>query len=897
MKKTFNSILIAFALILAFLPKIWSQTSCLPEGITFTTQEEIDNFPVNYPGCTEIEGGLLISGPNIIRLDSLYQIKSIGEHFQIIGTQIESLNGLQNLYPDYFIIRENNKLKSLVGLEHLDSINFLSIILNDSLKDLKGLDNLVHVRELTVQENYALISLVGLEKLKSVVTVLSFAWLNIPNFHDLVALESIGILHIWSCNQIQDLSGLENLVKLNSATLLYNENLINLFGISAIKNLNTLWIKDNDKLLDLNGLDSIQSIGTFQIIGCQILENINQIANTKLETRLIIKDNPELIFCSLSNVCDLLFKSPENVTIENNSENCFNIGSVALACGARALTVQTKVANNTQCDSVNSFIKNEFSINMHQGERHSAQSPKDQSPVVFYTNSNDLIFINFLNAPPRNWSLCNDTLWIDPTQYGDTIHADFLLQPVVDCPELSVDISLPPSFRGCLVTSDMQVRTQNTGTVPAKNVQLAVVLPFDLMEVESVSPLPISQNGDTLFFALGDLDIFEVTDVNLTVRARCDTFLLDHTICIEAFASMDNPCPPSPPVGSLIQTTASCLGNDIVRFTLTNIGDEPTSTPHQYFIIEDVVVLMTQEFDLDVLESMFVDVDATGSTFRMEATKLPDGTLTAAALEGCGGFTPGLINAFWLDEGYSHYDIGCRQVTLAYDPNDKMAIPSGVGPEHLLAANRPIEYTIRFQNTGTDTAYRVLLTDILPPELDVNSFRPGFASHAYTWEIRGLDTLEVLFFPIALPDSAASQEGSQGFFTFSMDQQPNLPTGSMIQNTASIIFDFNPPIITNTVFHTIGQLTVSIDHPQLQAGLWKLQGNPMANQAIFRSTVAIPGAKRFELYDLMGHAVRQEVFHGDEYLFTRGMLRGGMYIFRLIDGEGRQFTGKIILAE
>ncbi len=33
---------------------------CLPEGITFTTQEQIDNFQTNYPGCTEIEGDVII---------------------------------------------------------------------------------------------------------------------------------------------------------------------------------------------------------------------------------------------------------------------------------------------------------------------------------------------------------------------------------------------------------------------------------------------------------------------------------------------------------------------------------------------------------------------------------------------------------------------------------------------------------------------------------------------------------------------------------------------------------------------------------------------------------------------------------------------------------------------
>lgn len=52
--------------------------SCLPEGITFNTQEQIDSFQVNYPGCTEIEGGVLIEGTDIENLDGLEVITSIG---------------------------------------------------------------------------------------------------------------------------------------------------------------------------------------------------------------------------------------------------------------------------------------------------------------------------------------------------------------------------------------------------------------------------------------------------------------------------------------------------------------------------------------------------------------------------------------------------------------------------------------------------------------------------------------------------------------------------------------------------------------------------------------------------------------------------------------------------
>ena len=55
MKKLF--LLLAFVAISHSI--VFSQ-GCLPEGITFTTQEEIDNFQANYPGCTEIEGDVII---------------------------------------------------------------------------------------------------------------------------------------------------------------------------------------------------------------------------------------------------------------------------------------------------------------------------------------------------------------------------------------------------------------------------------------------------------------------------------------------------------------------------------------------------------------------------------------------------------------------------------------------------------------------------------------------------------------------------------------------------------------------------------------------------------------------------------------------------------------------
>jgi hypothetical protein len=54
--------LILLVAAMAFCHTIAFSQGCLPEGITFTTQEQIDNFQANYPGCTEIEGDVNING-------------------------------------------------------------------------------------------------------------------------------------------------------------------------------------------------------------------------------------------------------------------------------------------------------------------------------------------------------------------------------------------------------------------------------------------------------------------------------------------------------------------------------------------------------------------------------------------------------------------------------------------------------------------------------------------------------------------------------------------------------------------------------------------------------------------------------------------------------------------
>ncbi|MFT3884230.1 MAG: hypothetical protein QM724_02000 [Flavobacteriales bacterium] len=80
------------------------------------------------------------------------------------------------------------------------------------------------------------------------------------------------------------------------------------------------------------------------------------------------------------------------------------------------------------------------------------------------------------------------------------------------------------------------------------------------------------------------------------------------------------------------------------------------------------------------------------------------------------------------------------------DPNDKRVQPEVLLPE-AVAAGTPVTYTIRFQNTGTYHAERVLITDTLSEDLQVKTIRLLGSSHPCSWFVRDR-ALHVLFEPI-----------------------------------------------------------------------------------------------------------------------------------------------------
>lgn len=143
-------------------------------------------------------------------------------------------------------------------------------------------------------------------------------------------------------------------------------------------------------------------------------------------------------------------------------------------------------------------------------------------------------------------------------------------------------------------------------------------------------------------------------------------------------------------------------------------------------------------------------------------------------------------------------------ISCAYDPNDKLVYPAGFLNEQYTLFEDYLEFTVRFQNTGTDTAFNVLITDSLDPNFDWTTFRLLASSHVVEASLDSQTGLAQFYFPnILLPDSTTNERESHGFVKYKILSKQGLQEGTPVQNTANIFFDFNPPIITNTTLNTL----------------------------------------------------------------------------------------------
>jgi len=227
----------------------------------------------------------------------------------------------------------------------------------------------------------------------------------------------------------------------------------------------------------------------------------------------------------------------------------------------------------------------------------------------------------------------------------------------------------------------------------------------------------------------------------------------------------------------------------------------------------------------------------------------------------------------------------CGPVLNSFDPNNKSAYPENAEPDNW------ITYNIRFQNTGTDTAYYIAIRDTLSNFLDVNTFTYLAGSVRPQITINGN---AVLFsYPnINLVDSNTNEPESHGWLQYKIKTAANLPLNSIVENTAYIYFDNNSPIVTNT---TMNEYTlISTSNSTIYGNVaFQLYPNP-SNGAL---TIKASQVGQFELVNLLGKQVyKNEVTKSNtSFEIQLPELAKGIYIYQYYTSDGSRNSGKLLI--
>lgn len=436
---------------------------------------------------------------------------------------------------------------------------------------------------------------------------------------------------------------------------------------------------------------------------------------------------------------------------------------------------------------------------------------KDGNSVAGYTNHDGIYSVwidtgtyhvrSFpLAYPYRTGCTGTQSFTLDTSTIGTT-SLDFLVKDSIDCPFLTVDINtarIRRCFRGKYI-----VDYCNKGIKAATNVMIEVVLDENLDFVSTNQSLT-SRTGNVLQFQIGTLGAGVCSSFEIDFLERCSS-APGHIHSTTAHISPDSLCLENMP-NLKIQPT--CHGDTLV-YTVKNLSDDfPESFP--YSLSHNQTIVKTGSLNLDKGQSETISyfTDNSMKMYQFALAPNDDNYFVATGLNGCQD-SASATSTLYLPQAIQPYrKYHCQANIGSYDPNDKQAFPLGEGPNNHIPPNTPLEYKIRFQNTGTDTAFFINILDTLSSHFDMGSLQPGASSHPYRMEympptFSGQQVLKFTFDPILLPDSGANQAGSNGYVTYRIRMKENLPVGTRIDNRAAIYFDYNAPIITNTVFRTL----------------------------------------------------------------------------------------------
>lgn len=511
------------------------------------------------------------------------------------------------------------------------------------------------------------------------------------------------------------------------------------------------------------------------------------------------------------------------------------------------------------------------------------------------------------------------TLYIDSLN-TDTSGFNFGIQ-MYACPLMSVTVGTDRR-RPCFA-STTTVSYCNDGSTTAQNVEVVVELPIYATPASASESYTINRQGQ-IVFALGSIAAGACGEITITDTTDCDLSLTGLETCTQAWILPSNDCynallnPVSAWDMSDLSVSASCSStSQTANFTIYNYGQD-MQMPQQYRVLGQNGLIYSDSVQLAAGDSLEISLTGVGYYVRLEVDNHPDRPTTPAVFAELGDCPTGVRPQFFVvpyetfDDNVAT-DVECIVIVNSYDPNDKQVAPLGILAQHYVTSNSMLEYKIRFQNTGTDTAYRVEVIDTLSEHIDLASLQLGSASHAYEFYVDGANTpvFHWVFNDINLVDSLTNEPASHGHLKFKVAMKKGLAEETTITNFADIYFDYNDPIRTNSPFVTLKDnwpssledptivingdtLGIVGSVPLLADHLTSLYPNPITDELIIDLPPNTNSKVQIEIYDLYGERVAVKQLNGTTTTLPLD-LPNGIYMYRL-NFNNRIESGKIIVA-
>ena len=230
-------------------------------------------------------------------------------------------------------------------------------------------------------------------------------------------------------------------------------------------------------------------------------------------------------------------------------------------------------------------------------------------------------------------------------------------------------------------------------------------------------------------------------------------------------------------------------------------------------------------------------------------------------------------------------------VVGSYDPNDKSESHGGRIGLDTFTNDDYLYYTVNFENTGTASAEFIRVEDTLDAALDESTFEMINASHTVNTKREG-NQLIWHFYTINLPPTVTNPNESHGYVYFRIKPRAGYVVGDIIPNTASIYFDYNPAIVTNTFntefFQTLG--TTSFNNSEFQ-----LYPNP-AKSIVHITQNSNQAIENIQFYHITGKTVKSiSNVNNFQTSIDISPLAKGIYFVEIITENNIKQTKKLII--